>query len=70
MFDPTFFVDFALKEKDPVKLVSPPVGCAIATQRATDGTATAQKLGEQNFLDNSNITFGAMFANTVTVVCP
>jgi ABC-type uncharacterized transport system substrate-binding protein len=70
VFDPTYFVDFALQEKDPVKLVNAPAGCATTIQRATDGTATAQKLGEQNFLDNSNITFGTMFANKVAVVCP
>jgi ABC-type uncharacterized transport system substrate-binding protein len=60
VFDPTFFVDFALQEKDPIKLVDAPVGCAMTIQHATDGMAAAQKLGEQNFLDNSNITFGAM----------
>jgi hypothetical protein len=41
----------------------------VTIQRATDGTATAQKLGEQNFLD-SNLNFGVMFANKAMVVCP
>jgi ABC-type uncharacterized transport system substrate-binding protein len=70
VFDPTYFIDFALQEKDPIKLVDAPAGCTMTIQRATDGTATAQKLGEQNFLDNSSVTFGAMFANKATVVCP
>jgi ABC-type uncharacterized transport system substrate-binding protein len=69
VFDPTYFIDFELQEKEPLKLVGAPVGCAVTIQRATEGTATAQKLGEQNFLD-SNVTFGAMFANKVMVVCP
>jgi ABC-type uncharacterized transport system substrate-binding protein len=70
VFDPTFFVDFELQEKDPVKLVGAPAGCALTIQHPTDGTAAAQKLGEDNFLDNSNVGFGAIFANKVTVVCP
>ena len=43
---------YELQEKDPIKLVGAPIGCAMTIQRATDGTAAAQKLGEQNFLDN------------------
>lgn len=70
VFDPTFFVDFELEEKDPVKLVGAPAGCALTIQHPTDGTAAAQKLGEDNFLDNSTVSFGTMFANKVTVVCP
>jgi ABC-type uncharacterized transport system substrate-binding protein len=70
VFDPTFFVYFALQEKDPIKLVGAPIGCTTTIERPTDGTATAQILGEQNFLDNSNIKFGVMFANKVIVVCP
>ena len=49
VFDPRFFIDFQLPSKDPVKLVGAPAGCTDAIQRPNDGTASAQKLNEQNF---------------------
>jgi len=36
----------------------------------SDGTATAQKLNEQTFMDGPNANFGMMFANKITVDCP
>ena len=70
IYDPTYFVDFSLAKADPVKLVGAPAACTMAVVRPSDGSAQAQKLGEQNFLDGSNANFGAMFANKITVDCP
>ena len=70
VFDPSFFVDFKFSDKDPVRLVGAPVACRINFQRPNDGTVSAQKLGEQNFLNGDNSNFGAMFANKITVACP
>jgi ABC-type uncharacterized transport system substrate-binding protein len=70
VFDPTFFVDFKLADKDPVKLVGAPAACGFDLQRPNDGAASAQALGEQNFTDGGNANFGAMFANKITVTCP
>lgn len=70
VFDPTFFVDFKLADKDPVKLVGAPAACTFEFQRPRDGAASAQALGEQNFTDGGNANFGAMFANKITVTCP
>jgi ABC-type uncharacterized transport system substrate-binding protein len=70
VFDPTYFVDFSLQKKDPVRLVGAPAGCTLAFQRPSDGTASAQKLNEQTFLNGDNTNFGAMFANKITVDCP
>jgi ABC-type uncharacterized transport system substrate-binding protein len=70
VFDPSYFVDFQLQEKNPIKLVNAPAGCTIAIERPSDGSAAAKKVGEDNFLDGSNANFGAMFANKVTVNCP
>jgi len=70
VFDPTFFVDFKLADKDPVKLVGAPAACTFDLQRPNDGAASAQALGEQNFADGGNANFGAMFANKITVTCP
>jgi ABC-type uncharacterized transport system substrate-binding protein len=70
VFDPTFFIDFQLADKNPVKLVGAPAACQVKFQRPTDGSANAQKLGEQNFLSGDNSNYGAMFANKITVDCP
>lgn len=71
VFDPAFFIDFKMADKDPVRLVGAPAACAVKLQRPSDGTASAQKLNEQTFMsggDNSN--YGMMFANKMTVDCP
>src|SRR6266853_1736225 len=48
VFDREFFIDFKYAEKDPVKLVGAPAACQISFQRPNDGSASAQKLGEQS----------------------
>ena len=69
VFDPSYFIDFKYADKEPIRLVGAPADCKMAFQRPNDGTASAQKLGEQNFTDG-NSNFGMMFANKVTVDCP
>jgi ABC-type uncharacterized transport system substrate-binding protein len=70
IFDPSYFVDFALQKQEPIRLHGAPASCTAAIQRPSDGTAGAQKLGEASFLDGSNSNYGAMFANRITVDCP
>jgi len=70
IFDPSFFVDFKLADKDPIRLVGAPAACQVSLQRPRDGAASAQSIGEQNFLNGDNANFGAMFANKITVACP
>jgi ABC-type uncharacterized transport system substrate-binding protein len=70
IFDPTFFVDFKLADKDPVRLVGAPEGCKFSFQQPNDGAASAQAMGEDNFLSGGNVNFGAMYANKITVTCP
>lgn len=70
VFDPAYFIDFQLNEKDPVTLVGAPASCKLAVQRPNDGTAQAQKMGEDTFLNGDNSNYGAMFANKITVDCP
>jgi ABC-type uncharacterized transport system substrate-binding protein len=70
VFDPTFFVDFSLQKKDPIRLVGAPASCTFAIQRLNDGSAAAQKLNEQTFTSGENSNYGAMFANKITVECP
>ena len=50
--------------------VGPPADCKMAFQRPGDGTAGAQKLGEQNFMGGGDgANYGAMFANKIMVEC-
>jgi len=71
VFDRTFFIDFQMALKDPVKLVGAPEGCKMQLQRPNDGSATAQGLNEQTFAaGGANANFGMMFANKITVDCP
>ena len=71
VFDPEFFIDFKLADKEPIKLVGAPADCQMKLQRPNDGAAGAQNIGEQNFLSGgANANYGAMFANKVTVDCP
>jgi ABC-type uncharacterized transport system substrate-binding protein len=70
VFDPTYFIDFAFAEKNPVSLAGAPSGCKLELQRPNDGTATAQRLSEDNFASGDNSNYGAMFANKIAVICP
>jgi ABC-type uncharacterized transport system substrate-binding protein len=68
VFDRAFFIDFKYAEQDPVTLVGAPAACRMQFQRPNDGSAAAQKLGEQDFSEGGS--FGLMFANKITVDCP
>ncbi|KRQ06503.1 DUF1007 family protein [Bradyrhizobium sp. DASA03076] len=70
VFDRSFFIDFQMAKDNPVKLVGAPSGCQMKLDRPSDGTATAQRLNEQTFMDGPNANFGMMFANKITVDCP
>ena len=70
IFDPSYFVDFSLQKKDPIRLVGAPASCTVAIQRPSDGTVAAQKLNEDTFLNGENANYGAMFANKISVDCP
>ncbi|MBS0530307.1 MAG: DUF1007 family protein [Proteobacteria bacterium] len=70
IYDPTYFVDFALAETEPVKLVGAPASCGTSIERPTDGSATAKQLSEDAFENGDNSTYGARFANKITVDCP
>lgn len=67
VFDPTYFVDFTLADKDAVKLVGAPARCQFTTRKPTDVDVNVKKLSEANFLDTN---YGAMFANKISVTCP
>ena len=69
VFDPSYFIDLQLNETDPVTRGGAPAHCKLAVQRPNDGSAQAQKLNEDTFLNGDNSNYGAMFANKITVDC-
>jgi ABC-type uncharacterized transport system substrate-binding protein len=72
VFDPSYFVDFALAEKDPVSLEKAPDGCKFSLTKPQEMTAEmARSLAEipadGKIPDN---TYGAAFSNKISVKCP
>jgi ABC-type uncharacterized transport system substrate-binding protein len=71
IYDATYFVDFALREKDAVKLVDAPATCKLSSFSKKDAGTQSRPLSESffNSLD-ANSAFGAQFANKISVACP
>jgi ABC-type uncharacterized transport system substrate-binding protein len=72
VFDPSYFVDFALAEKDSVSLDKAPAGCQIAVVKPQEMTKEmAQKLAEippdGKIPDDA---YGAAFSSKISVKCP
>jgi len=72
VYDPDFFIDFALAEKQPVKLVSAPAKCALSLERPHDDNFSSSVMRlDQNFMTSeANKGTGANFANRILVKCP
>ena len=68
VFDPAFFIDFKLEEKDPIKLVGAPAACQLKVQRP--GEADVKKLTEEMVASGDQSNYGAMYANKIFVICP
>ena len=72
VYDPTYFVDFQMAERDPVALVSAPSGCStsVIKPRPLDASDN-QKLSEAFFANLSpGQDFGIKLASKVMVACP
>jgi ABC-type uncharacterized transport system substrate-binding protein len=72
IYDPTYFVDFTLAEKDPVKLVNAPAQCKLTVVQPTDASASANAPANEQFFDSldAGSNYGAQFANKISVKCP
>jgi len=72
IFDPEYFVDFALSENAPVVLDHPPAGCQLTLGKPQELTAEmVRKLAE--IPPDGKIpseSYGAAFANKIMVRCP
>lgn len=69
IYDPTVFVSFSFAEKDPVTLVSAPAGC---TQQVVSPSPPTSSTLSESFFSNltSASSYGAQFADKITVKCP
>jgi ABC-type uncharacterized transport system substrate-binding protein len=72
VYDPTYFVDFAMPEDKPVTLAGAPAACKVAIGKPQEMTAeVARRLAEippgGQIPENS---YGAQFANKISVKCP
>jgi ABC-type uncharacterized transport system substrate-binding protein len=71
VYDPTFFIDFAMAKDDPVTLVGAPARCKVATEKPPDiNFPTTLQFDQALVTSEANIGMGASFANTMTVTCP
>ena len=70
IYDPQFFVDFGLAEKDPVRLVSAPVQCTTSVEKPHDDNFPAsQRFDPSLMTSEANIGMGANFSNRISVTC-
>jgi ABC-type uncharacterized transport system substrate-binding protein len=72
VYDPSYFVDFALAEKEPAALAGAPAACRLVVGKPQEMTKElALKLSQippdQQIPENS---YGAQFANKISVKCP
>jgi ABC-type uncharacterized transport system substrate-binding protein len=72
MYDPTYFVAFALEKKDPVTLAHAPAGCSVSlVEPAPLAAADNQKLSESFFQNMSpGADFSMKLATRAIVACP
>lgn len=69
IYDPTVFVSFSFADKEPVKMVAAPAGC---TQEVTSPEPPPSATLNESFFAGltSGSTYGAQFADKITVKCP
>ncbi|MGR7995291.1 MULTISPECIES: DUF1007 family protein [unclassified Xanthobacter] len=69
IYDPTYFVSFGFREKDPVTLVDAPAGCIKAV--VSPERSQTMQLSESFFSSlTASSNFGAQYADKITVKCP
>jgi ABC-type uncharacterized transport system substrate-binding protein len=69
IFDPDYYIQFSLREEEPIKLVGAPATCTMTIQSPTDEEST-EKLRGQNSSGDANNSFGVAFADKIKVDCP
>jgi ABC-type uncharacterized transport system substrate-binding protein len=72
VFDPTYFFDFALAEKDPVSLEKAPADCSFTTGKPKELTKEMAQMLADIPADGKipSDSYGEAFANKINVKCP
>jgi ABC-type uncharacterized transport system substrate-binding protein len=72
VYDPEFFIDFSLAEKDPAKLVGAPAPCKLTVGKAQEmNAALAQQFSQLAAGQRDpTLTMGAEYADKLLVKCP
>lgn len=72
VYDPTYFVDFALAEKDPVALAAAPAACKMQVARPQQMSMAQGKRLSESFFNQLDAAsgWGAQFASKISVRCP
>jgi ABC-type uncharacterized transport system substrate-binding protein len=72
VYDPSYFVDFAADEKNPVALANAPAGCQLSLAKPQEMTKDMALRLSQIPADGKipEDSFGAAFANKINVKCP
>jgi len=68
IYDPTYFIAFALEKQTPVQLVGAPAQCRLAVELPREMTYALGKQLSNN--PEAATNFGAFFANKIMVKCP
>jgi ABC-type uncharacterized transport system substrate-binding protein len=69
VYDPDFFVDFGLAERNPVQLVGAPPRCSLSTEKPHDANFPSA-LNQLFTTSEANVGMGMNFANRISVQCP
>jgi ABC-type uncharacterized transport system substrate-binding protein len=70
VFDPTWFVDIALADDTPLKLVGAPTGCSVEGKKPTPPAMGSQNLSESFFNSlSASSQFGSQFASRIVLTC-
>ena len=72
IYDPSYFIDFSFRDKDPVTLAGTPGECKLNVSKPGDTTTPqGKRLSESFFANNPDSSnFGAQYANKIAVRCP
>jgi len=72
VYDPTYFIDFSLAEKDPVALVNAPKQCKLAVAGPGNSAPSSNAPVNEQFFNSldQGTNYGAQFANKISVKCP
>lgn len=69
VYDPSYFVEFQMDEKDPVTLAGAPASCKVKVEKPSDNAAEKQKLTEKMFQSGDNSNYGAIHSSKALVTC-